>query len=530
MVERGRPGERGARTSRKGGGDAPAKTRGLQTPAVGDASAPAEPLYQALLAAVLDPTVAIDAHGRVVMASASLERIFGWAPAEIVGRNISLLMPEPHRGLHDSYLESYRRTGETHILGRTRQFEVLRRDGSLITCELSVGRAEQAGPDGGPLFIGSFRDVSARVEAERKLREAERRFRAIFEQSYQFTGLLAPDGTLLEANATALEATGVRREEVIGRKFWETRWWSASHESQQRLKEAIERAAAGEFVRFETIHRGRGDEVLSVDFSLKPVRDEHERVVLLIPEGRDITDLKRAQRAETAMLRALASIGESAAMLAHEIKNPITAVNVALRAVAHQLGEDHRTVLEDLSARMQRLEQVMRRTLSFTRPLDLRPVQVDGRALLEDVLRELRPEFVLQGTQVTCEGAAALPFQGDAQLLREVVTNLVKNALEAVERSGRVALSAHACPGGLILAVEDNGPGIPDTLRASLFRPFVTTKRKGTGLGLAFCRKVIEEHGGRIRVTTGALGGARFEIELPQVPPAPPGTSQGQTP
>jgi PAS domain S-box-containing protein len=523
-------GRKGPAKSAPVGAPAAMEPRSTRGPALGDGVRLTEPLYRALLSAVLDPTLAIDSHGRVVMASDSLERLFGWAPAELVGRNINVLMPEPHHSLHDLYLENYRRTGITHILGRTRQFDVVRRDGTLFTCELSVARAEEAGPDGGPLFIGSFRDVSDRVEAERKVHDAERRFRAIFEQSYQYIGLLTPDGTVLEANQTALDGTGTRREEVIGRKFWETRWWSASEESRESLRDAIRRAAAGEFVRFETIHRGRGDEVLSVDFSLKPVRDELGQVVLLIPEGRDITDLKRAQRAETAMLRALASIGESAAMLAHEIKNPITAVNVALRAVAHQLGADHRTVLEDLSARMQRLERIMRRTLSFTRPIELRPGPLDGRALLEDVVLDLRPEIVRQGTLVACEGVAALPFEGDAQLLREVITNLLKNALEAVERSGRVLLCAEPAPGGLVLSVEDDGPGIPDTLLASLFRPFVTTKRTGTGLGLAFCRKVVEEHGGRILVQRGGLGGARFQIELPTAPPDALRTPQGPTP
>lgn len=510
---------RGDRGGAAGSGSVHARTAEVVAASSGPA---ALRLYRALLASVLDPTVAIDERGTVVTASDSLERDFGWKPDELVGRNIRVLMPEPHHSAHDRYLESYRRTGETHILGRTRQFEVLRKDGTSFTCELSVARAEGAAPDGGPLFIGSFRDVTARLAAERAVQDAERRFHAIFEQSYQFIGLLAPDGTVLEANETALASAGLRLEEVVGRKFWDTRWWSASEESRERLRDAVERAAAGEFVRFETVHRGRGDEVLSIDFSLKPVRDERGAVVLLIPEGRDITDLKRAQLAETSMLRALATIGESAAMLAHEIKSPITAVNVALRAVAHQLGEDHREVLEDLSGRMQRLERVMRRTLSFAKPLELRPGPLEACALVQAELRALRPEIVKLAIQVDVEAPdGPVELQGDPQLLAELVTNLLRNAVEAAGHAGRVVLRASRCERGLRLEVEDSGPGISESVLPTLFRPFVTTKRKGTGLGLAFCRKVAEEHGGAIRAGASPLGGARFQVDLPLVPSLP---------
>lgn len=472
-------------------------------------------LHEALLEAVLDPTVAIDDHGKVVLASRSVERVLGWRPEELVGRNVRELMPEPHRSAHDGYLSHYRATGETGILGRTRAFTVVHRDGHELEVELSVSRV--GGPEAErPLFVGSFRDVTERNQAERLLADRERRLRSIFEGSFQYIGLLDLEGNVLEANQTALEATGVTRDEVVGRPFWETRWWSVSEEARAELREAIERARRGEFVRFETLHRGRGDEVLTVDFSLKPVYDEEGQIVLLIPEGRDISELKRAQRAENAMLRALATIGESAAMLAHEIKNPITAVNLALRAVARQLGEDDAAVLRDLVGRMQRLERTMRRTLSFARPLDLAPSTVRLGELVDEVLGDLRPEFKRHGIELETEVPADLELRADRQLLGEVLTNLLKNAREALGRGGHVRLSARSRSGNRLgLYVDDDGPGIPPEVADDLFRPFVTSKHAGTGLGLAFSRKVAEAHGGTIDVETSPLGGARFALDLP---------------
>jgi PAS domain S-box-containing protein len=473
------------------------------------------PLHEALLDAVLDPTVAIDDHGEVVLASASVERVFGWRPDELIGRNVNVLMPEPHHSAHDGYLAHYRATGQASILGRTRAFTVVHRDGHEIEVELSVSRAEM--PDGQrPLFVGSFRDVTDRNRAERLLEDSERRLRSIFEGSFQYIGLLDLEGRVLEANRTALDATGIEREDVAGKFFWETRWWEVSEESREKLRDAIARARNGEFVRFETLHRGLGDEVLSVDFSLKPVLDEQGRAVLLIPEGRDISELKRAQRSEMAMLRALATIGESAAMLAHEIKNPITAVNLALRAVAKQLGEDDAAVLQDLVGRMQRLERTMRRTLSFARPLELSCGAVRLSALVDEVLGDLRPEYERHDVRLETEVPGELSLFADRQLLGEALTNLLKNAREALGRGGLVRVSGQPLPGGrLCLCVEDDGPGIPPEVADGLFRPFVTSKHAGTGLGLAFCRKVAEAHGGSIEVDRGPLGGARFKLDLP---------------
>ncbi len=472
--------------------------------------------HRATLTGMLDPILTIDAHGIVQEASHSVEPVFGYRPEELIGGNIAVLMVEPHATLHDSYLEHYRRTGQTNILGRTRQFSVRRKDGAVIECELSVSRVDVPGQSE-PVFVGSFRDVSARLRAEQALAESEARMRAIFDQEYEFVGLLGCDGTLLEINHSALRGIGATREELIGQAFWETPWWNGRPVHAERVRQAVLAAAAGRFVRFELEFVGHEGQTRWVDFSLKPVHDADGTVQFLLPEGRDITRLKSAHARELAMQDALAQIGESASLLAHEIKNPITAVNLALRAVADKLGEDQKSVLEDLSSRLAKLEKTMRRTLSFARPLRLQREACALDALLAQVVRTLQPELEAARVAVEVVCARDLPsVPADRGLLEEVLINLVQNARQALPQGGRVRLSAqregraHAR-----LTVEDDGPGIAPSVRAELFKPFVTSRAGGTGLGLAIARKVVREHGGEIGVTDGALGGACFWLRLP---------------
>lgn len=144
-------------------------------------------------------------------------------------------------------------------------------------------------------IVASWRDITQRKRAEIALVENERRFRAIFDSTFQFIGLLSPEGILLEANQTALDFGGFTRADVVNRPFWEARWWTINCETQIQLQQAINRAASGEFVRYEVDVLGAGSRVATIDFSLKPVRDEAGNIVLLIPEGRDITDKKKTE-------------------------------------------------------------------------------------------------------------------------------------------------------------------------------------------------------------------------------------------
>jgi PAS domain S-box-containing protein len=222
------------------------------------------------------------------------EEILGYEESELVGQSWEAIVPESDRAAVDDVVGNlledkggYRSVNEN-----------VRKNGERIICEWH-NRVVTAG-DGTVVGIFSqFQDVT-----EREVRQ--RRFEAVFDNTYTFSGLLEPDGTLIEANETALSFGGLDREDVVGKPLWETYWFQSS-EASEVAHEAVEQASAGNFYREDVRVRGSNGEAV-IDFSVRPVTDEHGEVTLLVPEGRDITERER-QREEleekTARLEAL---------------------------------------------------------------------------------------------------------------------------------------------------------------------------------------------------------------------------------
>ena len=213
-----------------------------------------------------------------------------------------------------------------------------------LTCRYSSikGAAERIT---GVLFSGH--DITISKSIEKALSESQLKLRAIFDQTYQFIGLMSPEGTLLEANRTALEFSGIKECDVLHKPFWECPWWTHSKELQERLRLATMAAAGGEFVRFEATHLAGDGSTHYIDFSLKPVRDAAGRIIYLIPEGRDITERKKAEEkvlASEHKLRAIANAATDAIIMTDD-RDLICFWNVAAthlfgRPQADAMGQD----------------------------------------------------------------------------------------------------------------------------------------------------------------------------------------------
>ncbi|HEY9626187.1 MAG TPA: PAS domain S-box protein [Coleofasciculaceae cyanobacterium] len=234
----------------------------------------------------LDGIVILDQTGRILEANASFAQMLGYDLEEIT--TLSLVDFDAH--WTPSELEQKIEQASFCFNGFETRHR--RKDGSIYHVDIS---STPVNWDGQSVQFCICRDITDRKRAEEALRQSDRRFRAIFNTMFQFIGLLSPEGILLEANQATLEFAGLTPEEAINRPFWEGRWWTLSADTQARLQAAIAQAARGQFVRYEVDILGAGDRVATIDFSLKPIADEAGQVVLLIPEGRDITDRKQAE-------------------------------------------------------------------------------------------------------------------------------------------------------------------------------------------------------------------------------------------
>lgn len=175
------------------------------------------------------------------------------------------------------------------------------------------------------------KEIEKRKEAEAARRLSEQKLRALFDQTFQFIGMLSLDGTLIEVNKTALEFSGIAASDVIDKPFWHGPWWRHSSELQQKVRDAIGRAGRGEFIRFEATHPAKDGTEHYVDFSLKPVKDSEGKVIFLVPEGRDITESKKMQADITRANDELAEVNEKLKIQLDERKKSAERVAAAAK-------------------------------------------------------------------------------------------------------------------------------------------------------------------------------------------------------
>nr|CRH07210.1 Putative histidine kinase with SBP bac 3 (Bacterial extracellular solute-binding proteins, family 3_domain, PAS 3 domain, two PAS 4 domain, PAS domain, HisKA domain, HATPase c domain and one response regulator receiver domain [Candidatus Magnetococcus massalia] len=234
----------------------------------------------------------IDSHsGQFLRINKRYCEMLGFTPEEMSNATFQAIT-HPDDLQHDLDNMALLRSGA--IDGFSMEKRYICKDGSIVWVDLTVSPTWLAGETPNQ-HIAVVDDITARKQMEQALQASEARFHAIFDHSFQFIGLLTPQGILLEANQTVLELAGIDAEEVIGKPFWESVWWSDSREKQKRLQQGIAQAAQGALVRFETTHLDREGATVYVDFSLKPVKDSQGNVVQLIPEGRDITERKQLE-------------------------------------------------------------------------------------------------------------------------------------------------------------------------------------------------------------------------------------------
>jgi len=468
----------------------------------------------------------IDTEGTILRANQKVFTGSGYSADEVIGRHIKEFFTPESQNICDCSFPHLREKGYNRS-----EIDFVRKDGSIINMECSA----TAVPDEHGAFTSFLiiqRDESERLQAARELEESERRFRAIFNSTYQFIGLLGPDGTLLEANQTALDFIGLSNADVIGKPFWEVPWWTHSPHLQQRVRDGIMSAAHGKLIRFEAEHIGKDGERIDIDFSMKPVLNEQGEVMLIIPEGRDITERKKAEenarrmQQESAHMMRVNIMGEMASGMAHEVNQPLAAL-VSYCGTALKMARDSPAlpeglvdILERASAQAHRAGDVIRHLREFASKGSNSRSRVVLDSLIQGVIEFISWELRNTDIQVAFQPASlAREVSVDRLQIEQVLINLIRNSIEAINQAGisggRVDIATRLTADGSIeVSVVDNGPGIDPAVAEVLFEPYQTSKESGMGMGLSISRTIIEAHDGKLWLEQPQQG-AKFCMRLP---------------
>jgi PAS domain S-box-containing protein len=518
-----------------------------------------------------------DRQGRFLLANRAMADTLGSTVDQLTGAQESDVHPDIDQARHRLARDRMVFDSGYPILTLEEPFR--HRDGSMHW--LQTTRLPYLSADTGePAVLGLSVDITTRKLADEALRKSEERFRAIFNQTYQFTAILSPDGTVIEVNESSLAQLGQRAGDIVGKPFWEAHWFEPTLENRAWLRDAVRRSAKGEVIRREAAGLRANGEPMALDFSLKPARDSEGAIVFLIPEGRDITALKQTEeelrrlneelerrvadrtrnleqakddlerslaelnrtQEELILSEKLAALGSLVAGVAHEINTPLGIAVTACSFLADRIteldglfsrGELKKSDLEQFLAdgressasTLANLNRAAGLISSFKQVAADQsseiPRQFNLHTYVDEVLSSLRPRYKHTGHTVenVCQDVELFSYPG---AFVQIITNLLINALTHAfgpDDSGHIRIGGRLDGDRVVFTFSDDGAGIPESIRDRVFEPFVTTRRGsgGTGLGLHIVFNIVNKVlGGTVRFTTGPGEGTSYTITIPR--------------
>jgi signal transduction histidine kinase len=391
---------------------------------------------------------------------------------------------------------------------------------AAVNAMLRIRRSEDA-----------LRDVNLSLDAQVKergealtrathaLKASADRMRTLLQATYIFQGYMASDGTLLDTNRASLEGIHGKIEDVIGRPFWETPWFSGTPGMSEMMHEAVMRAAAGETVQFSIV-LNLPDGERNFDMALRPVKNDRGAVVGIVPEAVETTQRIKAEAALRQSMK-MEAIGQLTGGLAHDFNNLLTAVIGNLDFVRHRSTEQNvRKWAENAFRAAERGSKLTSQLLAFSRTQKLDTTAVDLNGLISG-MKELVNQSLGASITVKLELAPGLPaVVADTNQLELAILNLSLNARDAMPDGGTLTIATRLAPRDTktaTVSVTDTGSGMPPDVIARAFDPFFTTKPtgKGTGLGLSQVYGIVRAAGGDVSIDSKVGHGTTVILRLP---------------
>jgi PAS domain S-box-containing protein len=364
------------------------------------------------------------------------------------------------------------------------------------------------------LIFGATVLTVARLRVEDNLRRQQRsleEFKYALDQS-AIVATADARGRITYANDRFCQISKYAREELLGQDH---RLINSGYHPKEFIRDLWDTIRTGRVWRGEIRNRAKDGSIYWVDTTIVPFVDEHGKPFQYLAIRADITERKRAEQ-RLVEQGALVRLGQMAAVVAHEVKNPLAGIAGAVQVIGGRLPEASadRQIVQEILARIAALDASVKDLLLFARPRLPQLAPVPLGALLHDTVALLLRDPQAHHVTIHLPAEDAL-VSGDAEQLRPLFLNILLNAAQAMQGQGEVRVAIARRDGQCLLSVTDTGPGIPAEVREHIFEPFYTTKHRGTGLGLAIARRVIEMHGGSIGASCQPGGGTTIEITLP---------------
>lgn len=487
-------------------------------------------LFETLLNAIPLPVFYKNADGKYIGCNRAYEKMIGKSFNDIANRTTQEIWSEP---LASSYMEQDRQL-LAHPVTQQFQTKTFRADGANreVICYKSVFHDFGGNISG---IIGVIQDITDEIIIKAALQESESKLRAIFNQSFQFMGLVSTSGVLLAINETALSFVGLNEDALVGTPFADTKFWSQSPDRSKCI-DAIQRAANGEVVRFQTRHPNSENHLHHIDFSFKPFYDDDGSIPYLIAEGRDVTEYVALEE-QFRQTQKMEAIGTLAGGIAHDFNNMLFAIQGYNELAYFDSPEDSniRKFLSQSQKAIVRAQNLVKQILAFSRKVENERQPVDLCNDIYDIFQLIRAS--LPATIQVDIGLPEHPVYvlADPTQLHQVLMNLCTNAAyalrdhgtkltisleEAVISENQIDRLQELAPGRYAkVMVSDDGVGIPPEITERIFEPFFTTKPEGegTGLGLSVVHGIIKSHQGAIFVDSAPQAGTVFSIYFPLI-------------
>ncbi|MEW4486450.1 PAS domain S-box protein [Thalassoglobus sp. JC818] len=471
-------------------------------------------ILRAILQTAVDAIITIDSRGTIRHANAAVSNLFQFSQEELIGNNVSMLMPSPYREEHDGYIESYLRTGEAKIIGIGRELIARRKDGSPIHIDLAVSEV-RVGDE--MLFTGIIRDMTSRKLAE-EMAQREREFADnLLATASSAVVVLNVHGRIAKINRFLEDLSGFATAEVQGLDWFETFLPSEIRDQQRRLFENVLCGASLQ----SNIHdiQTRSEEIRTLTWSAQALHDADDVREGVLAIGNDITELKHA---ETRLIERerLAAIGQMVTGLAHESRNALQRARAALDVLeldAHDNSLKLVTQSQEALGELQRLYEEVR---NYAAPIILDLADIDIVRLCQQTWNHLTGANSAVPVQLKMDNQlVAKTIRCDASRMAQVFRNVFENALAVSPANSEVCvnLTDFNVNGKRVIEIliDDFGPGLTDEQSKKIFEPFFTTKTKGTGLGMPICKRIIEAHDGEITArNSDSTTGTRVRLAI----------------